>query len=347
VRKIQALSALIDLKVATKTETQELAALVSTAECSLVAQTSNLLTQLTDSKHVGANQIDPLRQKVIECLPVLPPTAAVTLIRERPELFASSCADVGMKIGTSIYAPAITAALIDLALSHDGCSLIAERTILHESRELKAETLLKLAQQQKISDGIVTAVYDGPLASEADADLFYSAALVMAKHAPNRVDWKHFIREAISAAGRDEPVRRFLDVTHYLEPSIVLDEVVPALDSDAPERVVGACHIGASLGSQAVPIVSKLWHLREKRNPSIRYAAALALLEINPLTPELQDMLRQLLVNRYLGWALGRPIKWQQTVALVELPKAEFGTLRTTNLERLLVSSTEESAEKP
>jgi hypothetical protein len=130
-----------------------------------------------------------------------------------------------------------------------------------------------------------------------------------------------------------------LEVIRHLEPTIVLDEVLPALDSDDPERIAGACHIGASLGTQAIPIISKLWNLREKRNPLIRYAAAIALLEINPLTPELQDVLRQLLVNRYLERAKLRPIKWQQTVALVELPKAEFGTLRTTNLERLLVAS--------
>lgn len=94
--------------------------------------------------------------------------------------------------------------------------------------------------------------------------------------------------------------------------------------------------MGAALGPQAVPIVSKLWSLREKSAPSVRYAAVLALLEINPLTPDLQEHLKRLLVNRYYPSALTPPIEWRNTVAVVELHPEEFGTLRTVRLERLL-----------
>ena len=121
-----------------------------------------------------------------------------------------------------------------------------------------------------------------------------------------------------------------------LPPQLVLDEVLPALNSDNQDKLVGACRVGAALGAQAVPIISKLWNLREKRAPSVRYAAVLALLEINPLTPELQEHLKRLLVNRYFPRATALPIRWRSTVAVVDLNAASFGTLRTVHLERLL-----------
>jgi hypothetical protein len=85
-----------------------------------------------------------------------------------------------------------------------------------------------------------------------------------------------------------------------------------------------------------VPIVSKVWSLREHRAPAVRYSAILALLEINPLTPDLQEHLKRLLVNRYYPWALREPIPWRNTVAVVDLNAASFGTLRTVRLEELL-----------
>jgi hypothetical protein len=80
-----------------------------------------------------------------------------------------------------------------------------------------------------------------------------------------------------------------------------------------------------------------VWNLREKRSPEIKYAAILALLEINPLTPDLHEGLRAILVNRYYSDAVSRPIKWPQSVAVVDLDKSTFGTLRTVHLERLLL----------
>jgi hypothetical protein len=117
---------------------------------------------------------------------------------------------------------------------------------------------------------------------------------------------------------------------------VVLEEVASALNSDSQDKVVGACRVGAALGPQAVPIVSKVWNLRESRSPAIKYAAVLALLEINPLTPDLQDHLKRLLVNRYYPSALQPPIPWRNTVAVVDLNAASFGTLRTVRLEQLL-----------
>jgi hypothetical protein len=83
--------------------------------------------------------------------------------------------------------------------------------------------------------------------------------------------------------------------------------------------------------------VSKVWNLRERKSPTVKYAAILALLEINPLTPDLHHGLKAILVNRYYTAAYSRPIQWRQSVAVVDLDKSSFGTLRTVHLERLLL----------
>jgi hypothetical protein len=160
----------------------------------------------------------------------------------------------------------------------------------------------------------------------------------LARVGDREYDWKDFIESTIERAGNGDDVTNSLRVITSLPAEIVLSEVGPALDSSSASRVAGACQVGAALGQQAIPIVSKIWHLREKRTPSIRYAAVLALLQINPLTPDLQDHLRLILVNRYFDHALSRAIQWRQTVAVVDLQKEPFGTLRTVHLERLLSS---------
>jgi hypothetical protein len=175
------------------------------------------------------------------------------------------------------------------------------------------------------------------LASASDAtETRYQAAHALARLADSEYDWKHFVRSVIDLP-ETAPYRSIaLDTVRALPASVVLEEVSPALDSESSARVAGACRVGAALGPLAIPIVSKVWNLREKRAPEVRYAAILALLEINPLTPDLHMALRSLLVNRYYQSASDRPIQWGQCVAVVDLDKSSFGTLRTVHLERLL-----------
>lgn len=176
------------------------------------------------------------------------------------------------------------------------------------------------------------------LASDSPPESLPGAAsrTTLARIGDREYDWKDFIQSTIERAGNGEDVTNSLRVITNLPAEIVLSEVGPALDSSSVSKVAGACQVGAALGQQAIPIVSKIWHLREKRTPSIRYAAVLALLQINPLTPDLQDHLRLILANRYFDHALSRAIQWRQTVAVVDLQKESLGTLRTVHLERLL-----------
>lgn len=168
--------------------------------------------------------------------------------------------------------------------------------------------------------------------------LYYAAIHALASMADGEFAWRAFLEESIELVGRGEHRDKILPIVTLLPPDLVLQVVVPNLDGEAPERLVGAAIVGAALGTKAVPIVSKVWHLRERRAPAVRYSAILALLQINPLTPDISDYVERILVNRYYDLAQELPIHWPQTVAVVDLDKSRFGTLRTVRLEQLLTS---------
>lgn len=166
--------------------------------------------------------------------------------------------------------------------------------------------------------------------------LYFAAVRTLASLGDTEFGWQTFLQQGVELAGRGEYRTEILGIVTLLPAEIVLRVVVPNLDSDASERLVGASLVGAALGTKAVPIVSKVWHLREKRTPAVRYTAILSLLQINPLTPDISDYVERIFVNRYYPLAHELPINWAQTVAIVDLDKSMFGTLRTVRLEQLL-----------
>ncbi len=168
--------------------------------------------------------------------------------------------------------------------------------------------------------------------------LYFAAIKALSSIGDSEFGWQAFLQQAIEMVGRGEYRERILPIVTQLPSDLVLQAVVPNLDSEAPERLIGASLVGAALGTKAIPIVSKVWHLREKRSPAVRYTATLALLRINPLTPDISEFVERVLVNRYYPLALELPINWAQTVAVVDLDKSSFGTLRTVRLEQLLTS---------
>jgi hypothetical protein len=167
-------------------------------------------------------------------------------------------------------------------------------------------------------------------------ELRSAAQRILAQLRDTQYDWHDEIKTLIERAGRNTLAGGDTELIRLLPDEILLPEVSKGLESSTTSTVAGACQLAAILGERAVPVVSKLWQLRDKRAPAIRYAAVLALLQINPMTPELQDHVRLLLVNRFFAQALTRPIQWHRAVAVVDLDKAAFGTLRTVHLERLL-----------
>jgi hypothetical protein len=210
--------------------------------------------------------------------------------------------------------------------------------------------LLELGERKTVLDVLASLSRAHPLAEQAlpgvrglaasirnDPALAYAAVLTLARLGDTQFEWSPFVRDVIDMPESNQNFKTTLEIVRALPPEVVLTEVGPALESDNPDRVAGACRVGATLGSLAIPIVSKVWNLRDRKSPTIKYAAILALLEINPLTPDLHEGLRAILVNRYYRAALARPIQWRQSVAVVDLDKSAFGTLRTVHLERLLL----------
>lgn len=169
--------------------------------------------------------------------------------------------------------------------------------------------------------------------------LYFAAVRTLASIGDSDFAWRAFLEESLELVGRGEYRGQILPIVTLLPPDMVLQVVMPNLEGDASERLVGAAIVGAALGTKAVPIVSRVWHLREKRAPAVRYTAILALLQINPLTPDISDYVERVLVNRYYRLAQELPINWPQTVAVVDLDKSRFGTLRTVRLEQLLASA--------
>lgn len=338
-KKITGLSLLVLFQTASKQETSELLSLLASAECSQLPTDPAILTLLENRKDVDRASLATLFGTVGACLPTLSDDLTPRLIEIIPALVPMSCGAATERLGSPQLSQTVATTLAEKFATSSACPAFLEKIVLQGSSQLRAVTLKYLTAAASVDEQVLGAVKDTLNATDSTSDLYFAYATVLAKHAPYSYEWKHLLRDAINSAGKNQPIDQALQVIRFLPPSIVLEEVTPALSSDSPERIVGGCHVGAALGAQAVPIVSKLWNLREKRHPSIRYATSLALLEINPLTPELQDALRQILVNRYFAWALQKPIRWQQTVALVELPKAEFGTLRTVHLERLLTNT--------
>ncbi|MEN9845560.1 MAG: hypothetical protein RIS36_707 [Pseudomonadota bacterium] len=199
------------------------------------------------------------------------------------------------------------------------------------------KVLASLSPKHPLADQALPAVRTLADSIREDQQLAYLAVLALARLGDTQFEWGRFVRDTIDMPESNPNFETALEIIKTLSPDLVLGEVTPALDSDKPSRVAGACRVGATLGPLAIPIVSKVWNLREKRSPEIKYAAILALLEINPLTPDLHEGLRAILVNRYYAEAASRPITWAQSVAVVDLDKSTFGTLRTVHLERLLL----------
>jgi hypothetical protein len=339
-KRLTGLSLLVRFETASKQEASELVSLLASAECSNIPTDPILLANLQNRKEITQAAASSMLATAGRCIPTLPAEVAIRLIENNPALIPLSCTAAAEKLEATQLPEPLAAALTEKFLASGACPQFISKAVLMGSTHTKATALKHLLTKTSADDVVLASVQEALREMDSTSALYFDYATVLAKLAPNMYGWKDLVRDAIETAGKNQPIDRALQVIRLLPPAVVLEEVTPALSSDSPERIVGGCHVGAALGAQAVPIVSKLWNLREKRHPSIRYATSLALLEINPLTPELQDALRQILVNRYFAWALGRPIRWQQTVALIELPKAEFGTLRTLHLERLITNST-------
>lgn len=326
---------------ASKSERTELThTLTSSDSCDQLTARPQATQKLLVEQDVEPELRKKLVDKVVSCLCAYPSDTAKTLLTstagallEQPETIRLALEE-GKKC--DLESELLTAAL-DESLPDNSRALILTQIIERGSRTSQEKALDSLSAKHRLAQQALPSVRKLAAGIKDDQGLAYRAVLALARLGDTQFDWSHFVQDTIAMPESSPHYAVALETIKALPSEVVLNEVTPALDSDNPDHVAGACRVGATLGALAIPIVSKVWSLRDRRSPSIKYAAILALLEINPLTPDLQGGLKAILVNRYYAAAFTRPIPWRQSVAVVDLDKASFGTLRTVHLERLLL----------
>lgn len=340
--RASSLSALAQLGTATKAEISELADVFVGRECPTLRGRAQLLCTLATGSASDQVLRDKIQAEINRCVSDFEPSDIRDLVRCAPGMVLANQAAITQIISTSKDAT-LTDPLLDLAMKQplfapDQAILLV--SLLERSPspvQLKLLSFIR-STEQAIPPDLRKSVRDLASTTSKDTQLFYEAVHTLAATEDGDFDWQDFVKRSIDILGKGSHRSEILRIMSILPPDIVLAEVLPALEQENPERLVGACMVGAALGPKAVPIVSKVWHLREARSPSVRYAAVLALLQINPLTPDIDDPVRRILVNRYFPLAASLPIRWPQTVAVADLDKGSFGTLRTIRLEQLLVA---------
>ena len=326
---------------ASRSESSELLSALTAEGCSRLDRREETVRKLLARTDMDPQQRSRLVRNASECLTQLSEKTSRALASALPPEALVGAPNVSQAIRDGKVSDELQEAFLGAALKSSATSLelapIAEAILLNGSRPAKLALLSSPRLKPPFTSETIKSVHEVIEQSTNDDELRAAALRFLIAANDTTFDWKKFVRSAIDALGRsDSHAASLQDVIRSLPPSVVLEEVSPALDLDNQEKAIGACRVGAILGPQAIPIVSKVWSLREKRAPGIRYAAVLALLEINPLTPDLQEQLKKLLVNRYYPSALQERIPWRNTVAVVDLNASSFGTLRTDHLEKLL-----------
>lgn len=333
------LSILVLADAATKIEMAEFPGAFSNTDCSLLGQRSDLLCKLQKAIEPKSSGEPGLTGILNRCIPSFSVEVFNTFAACMPN-------DVIAAVdGTSTFftdpSKSEAAKQFFEVLRSTTPSIVGRDRLISELLDHSAP----IAKEVLIRD--LSTVGDSPadiraklrtIASTADkgSPLYFSTVRTLAALADTDFDWRGFLKRSLDEVGHGRNRAEVQSIVTTLPAEVVLSEVIPALDQDDPDRLVGACMIAASLGSRAIPTISKIWHLREKRAPSVRYAAILALLEINPLTPDISEYVERVLVNRFFPLAAALPIEWAQSAAVVDLHKSSFGTLRTLRLEQLL-----------
>jgi hypothetical protein len=338
--RTSALSALIALQAATKTEVSDFASALATQEgCSFVAPHTSTVCALIKKYPQDQTLRGNLVSAVQRCANDMGSEQLKHLSECDPDLLLSAADSFSSSLATQgdqeRLAPVVELLARELVRSPAHARLIAG--FLDRGSQLTLIKLLRhLPSQPSLQPEILQAVRAVAERNRDTQEVLLAALRVLAQNADTQYDWAPVIRETLHNCGKGLIQPEVLAVVGQAPADSVLAQVVPALESDAPEKLVGGSLVGAALGAKAIPIVSRLWHLREARPPLVRSIAILALLQINPLTPDLQQEVARILVNRYFPIAAKLPIKWPDTVAVVDMDRSSFGELRKARLAHLL-----------
>lgn len=341
--RTSALSALIGLQAATKGEIADFAATLATQEgCSFVSSHSqticSLVKRLPNDQslrgHLSSAVQRCINEMNVEQLTQLADCDADLVLGAADSLVSSLTSEGDRKQ----LAPVVSLLVHDTTKTPAHTRLIV--SFLDRGSQPTLATLLQhLAVQPVVSPEVLQAVRGVAERNRDTGEVFLAALRVLAHSGDAAYNWAPVVKDAIENCGKGLVPGELLAVVGQIPAEVVLAHVIPALESENPEKLVGGALVGAALGSKAVPIVSRLWHLREARPPIVRSMAVLALLQINPLTPDIQGEVSRILVNRFFPIATQLPIKWAETVAVVDMDRSSFGDLRKTRLARLLHST--------
>lgn len=306
------------------------------APCSFSQERIGILrgSTLTTQPVIKAAALNHLKR----CLPTYPPSSIIELTKNNSpvvELLASSLND---SANTPQTAEWISALMTGLPITPDSVEEYAPllAALIKMSPEPIKGTLLKTIDNRKSLPSIILTTLKSMLAEMefGPEPQRWEIVALLAHHAPDSLNLVRILESAGDQLHDDNPSRIY-QTLGQLPNKESLSIIHNNLKSSDRQVLVNASLIGAAFGSRALPIVSQLWNLRLHKDPTIRYAAVLALLAVNPLSPDLQQALARILTNRMYGMALVMPVPWSKTLAFIELDEGRFGALRRSRIAAL------------
>lgn len=336
--RFDSLRRLTEYGLATPREIAEFVALLSKATCPNLKASSFAIEGLLNDDSLPLAGKATLFPRMAFCLPEVDGGIGRRWAAQIPLGYVDPNSILSSPIAVDEdYAPVLMI-LLDGAVTNQETSWfsVIDKAILDGARASQTVALKILSKVKgDIPTSTVVAVTSLMSRLNEDDDNFTRAMLVLASLKNADYDWRAFVRSMIARCGETQLTPKNLNAVQKLPAQIVIDEVLTALESDDPNTIVGATRVGALLGKRGFSLVPVFWERRNNQSPKVRSAAVLALLEINPLTPDLHEYVSKLLVNRYYPMAINRPIEWQQTAAIAVINKGQIGFLRESRLMKL------------
>lgn len=307
-----------------------------TAPCSYSQERATILRGATLStspsiKHAALNH-------VTRCLQVYFPDTIVALAENNEAVIKALASSLNSSTNAPQTAEWISAVVMGLPITADTVEKYADllAVLIKMSPDAMRIRLLKTLEER---ESIPLVILD-TLSSMLN-ELEFGSALqtwrivtLLARHLPNSLNLSRILEHAENQLLNENPLPIYQALS-ALPSTETLALIHNNLKSSDRKLLVNGSLTGAAFGSRALPIVSQLWNLRLHRDPTVRYAAVLALLSINPLTPDLRKPLENILTNRMYDMALVMPVSWSKTLAFIELDGTQFGSLRKSRMARL------------
>lgn len=339
------LATLLMLDAITKTELNMLTLdLAGDTDCSVLTTNQGLSCKLSElhNKHPS---VEPLvTQAIHRCLAEFSSDQLSELAQCNPSALLRSGDTVRDLLQRSpensrLLEPMVALAIKHLSQGNDDASNLLTTLLQYGDQKMQIQTLDGLSSLQSLPESVQAAIRSLVSTTTPENPLFTHLAHAASLTPSAQYDWAELVRRAIASASSGNIPKDISDMIPIIPIDVLIAEALPALESENEDKMIGAALVGAALGMKAIPLVSRIWHLRTTRSPKVRYIATLALLKINPLTPDLDDAVKRILANRFFQYAKIMSIDWSHTVAINDLDRATLGVLRNARLAQLLTGT--------